>query len=81
MDLKGDENLDFYVNKGEENPTTKKYDFKSTGNLGLGLIKTINNKSKYCTKIITKVRKSDHRRLLTSTSSFPGERTRRAQKF
>lgn len=49
MKLKGDENLDFYVNFSSENPTTSKYDFSSSGNTGQGLIKTLNKKSKfYC---------------------------------
>ena len=51
MNLKGDENLDFFVNFCSENPTTEKYDFKSTGNTGQGLIKTLNKNSKYyCTE-------------------------------
>ena len=33
MDLKGDENLDFYINYSDKNPSIDKYDFKSTGSV------------------------------------------------
>ena len=48
--MKGDEKVDFFVNFNKDYPTEQKHDFRSSGNIGHGLIKTINKNSKYFCK-------------------------------
>ena len=40
--LQGNENLGLLINKSENFPTRENFEVKASGNLGFGLIKTIN---------------------------------------
>ena len=47
QDIKGDEGVEMYINTKKEFPNAKNHEISASGNLGKGLIKTLNKKNKY----------------------------------
>ena len=68
----GVEEISMYVNKNEEFPSRTKYDFMATGNMGYGLIKSLNKKNDfYCIEQDCVYRVSIYVRDITMIYFFP----------